>query len=52
MAFITIFHEYIAGLNPIYSASDREYKRVHGCSVVLQHCLGTYLSGSVTEPSC
>ena len=40
MDFIAIFHEYIAGFNPIYSASDREYKLVHGCLVVLQHCLG------------
>lgn len=40
MAFREVFHEYIAGFNPIYSASDREYKPVHSCLVVLQHFLG------------
>jgi len=40
MAFIAIFHEYIGGFKPIYSASDREYTLVRGCLVVLQHCLG------------
>lgn len=40
MAFIAIFHEYIAGFNPIYSPSDRECKLVRGCLIVLQHCLG------------
>lgn len=40
MAFIAIFHEYIADFDPINSESAREYELFCGCLVVSQHCLG------------